>query len=128
MILLHRKRHLYAWLVLAVLLPVLFYLSWCSIPESYIKVSGENLNEIDVNYNYQAPTGILELKIQSSKSSTGDLILVGENGNSRFDECMILGQIDGPGTYRFQVSKDLHEKYLLFYNPFNKSITRSIKL
>jgi hypothetical protein len=128
MILLHRKRHLYTWVVLAVLLPVLFYLAWYSIPESYIKVPGENLNEIYVNYNYQAPTSILELEIQSSKSSAGDLILVGENDNSRFDECMILGQIDGSGTYRFQVSKNLHEKYLLFYNPFNKSITQSIKL
>ena len=127
MILEQRKRHLHIWIVLAILVPLLFFIAWSAIPINKVDAYGGQ-SEFNVSYTINANGGVISLEILNPTDTPGSLVLIGETAESSLEKCKILGQIQGAGTYRFKVSEDMTGSYLLLYSPIKGATYESFKL
>ena len=126
MILKQRKAHFKIWMVLGVLLPMLLFLAWSVIPEPSIETG--QWKELKITHTLQSSGKIVNLDIQAPINLPGALVLLGQQRESKYEECQVLGQIQGSGSYEFTIPENSVGQYLLLYNPYNKTIVKSLKL
>ena len=131
MILAQRKRHLYTWVVLGLLLPLGFGLSWQVIPQDKIEIPAKHMEFISVEYSHHGGDAILEIQIRKPLAAPGLLVLLGKKSNSHPESAILIGQINGMGLYKFQLpdfEPASKPSYLLIYNPYSKMVTYQFPL
>ena len=127
MILRYRRRHFRIWMALAILLPIAFVVAWYSIPDS-LDPPFSDPADLQLEYNFKGTTGHIQFNIKDPISNTGALVLVGKNSDSAIEDCIIVGQIQGAGSYKFTTDEDVSGSFALLYNPFTRKVINSFEL
>ena len=127
MILTQRKRHRYIWILLAILLPLGYLLSWRTIPTNKIRVNTSIPEEISVALT----GGELEITVEKPLATPGLLVLIGEDVMSNPEAATMVGQLHGEGIYKFQLPEsgsNSNPSQVWVYNPFSKTIVGKFSL
>lgn len=142
-----RKRHLYTWAILAILLPIGFVMALWARPTmsiskekkefqppampNIVRSTGEE--SIVVNLRSSAtnlpPTQLeIQLKQQLGAPALG-VYLTNSSGIKDVKGLPLVGQVSSQGIYRFELTPELaNMSTLVLFDPLHKSIYQTISL
>lgn len=134
-----RRRHFISWIIIALILPVLFLLAWNEISEAGNQIGNNQLKTrlsknidplVNVSKFREGANNYLVLKLSRPLERPSILAYVGSSSSALINESMLLGRIEGSGTYKFQASEELIREgsHLLLYDPIHKEIIYSIPI
>lgn len=134
-----RRYHFLTWILIALILPVLFLLAWNEIPEASNQIGTNRLNTslskntdplVEVSEQREGTNHYLVLKLTRSLEKPSIVAYIGSSSTALVGESMLLGRVEGSGTYKFQTSEESISEgsHLLFYDPINKEIIYSIPI
>ena len=149
MILPLRKRHLYIWIVLGILLPVGYFTAYMSMP-GYPAESKEELNfgivaalpnvvatqttnslEVNLRDGNASSQKQLENKVNRPVKNPAATIYLGQQQIERPEQGVLLGLVGPVGTQRINLDSTLSSYssyHLLIYDPIQKEIIEQISL
>ena len=130
-----RRRHFFTWIIIALILPVLFLLAWNEIPEASNQIGTKQLSNstdplVKVSEHHEGANNYVVLKLSRPAEKPSVVAYVGSSSTALVSESMLLGRVEGSGTYKFRISEELIREgsHLLFYDPINKKIIYSIPI
>ena len=138
-----RRRHFFTWIILSMVLPVLFIVSWRAIPVSFsqpeiIKPSTPGVEEaLSSNQpwaqTFQFQKGsqyYLEVQIKKPLLVPGTVLYIGKSKSSMVEESLLLGRIESMRTYQFKTSENIEGKgsFLLFFDPFHRKVIHRLPI
>ena len=134
-----RRRHFFTWIIIALILPVLFLLAWNEIPEASNQIGTNQLKTplststdplVKVSEHRVGANNFLVLKLSRSLEKPSIVAYIGSSSTALVSESMLLGRVEGSGTYKFQTSDEFIREgsHLLFYDPIDKEIIYSIPI
>jgi len=132
-----RRRHFFAWIIIALILPVLFILSWKAIPNNSSPVGFGQLETskntdpwVIASEHREGVNNYLVLKLSRALAKPSILVYIGSSPTALVSESTLLGRVEGSGTYKFKTSEKLtrEAKHLLFYDPIHGKIIDSIPI
>ena len=134
-----RRRHFLTWILIALILPVLFLLAWNEIPEASNQIGTNQLNIalskktdplVKVSELHEGANNYLVIKLSRSLEKPSIVAYIGGSSTALVSESVLLGRIEGSGTYKFQTSEESTPEgsHLLFYDPIAKERIYSIPI
>lgn len=138
-----RKRHFYTWILLAIILPLGFFLALTAIPKEQFNntflysrpadartTSPANNEWVTVSQLLTGQHIMLEVTINQPLTVPSSLLFIASSESAPIKEARLLGKLDSKNTSLFDLEEAVAGKghYLLFFDPINKVVFHKIAL
>lgn len=130
-----QKRHRQIWTIFAIVLPILFIISYFAIRDlnttsdgilkSNSNYSNYNYSHSNVHFGYDSTT--IEVALQNDLRQSACLVFIASDNSIKNEEP--IGQLFKKGIYTFKLSNPIEKNdKILLYNPISKTIFETIEI